>query len=178
MQSVVLVPFPGLEPLVGAYRRSLDRSAGWGVPPHVTVVYPFTPPPVGAETLERLTGALADVRPFECEFATVQWFGDEVVWLAPEPDRPFRDMTAAVWRAFPDHPPYEGQFDDPIPHLTVGHIDLPAMRKAAADLAPKLPVRAFVDRVWVMEGTDAPDSWRMVAEISLGDSASRSPRLG
>ena len=168
MQSAVLVPFPGLEPLVGAHRRHLDRAAGWGVPPHVTVLYPFVQPPVGADSLDRLAGALADVPPFECEFARIEWFGNEVVWLAPDPDRPFRDMTAAVGAAFPDHPPYGGQFDDPIPHLTVGHLDLAAMREAEAALAPKLPVRALVDRVWVMEGADAPNSWRTVAEISLG----------
>ena len=167
VQSVVLVPFPGLEPLVGAYRGRLDRAAGWGVPPHVTVLYPFVRPPVDAGTLERLARALADVRPFECEFARVEWFGDEVVWLAPEPDGPFRDMTTAVCGAFPDYRPYGGQFEDPVPHLTVGHTDLAAMRRAAAELAPRLPVRASVDRVWVMEGTDAPDSWRTVTEVSL-----------
>lgn len=166
-ESAVLVPFPALEPLVGRYRRRLDRAAGWGVPPHVTVLYPFVPPPVDARTLERLAHALADVAAFEAVFARVEWFGDDVVWLAPEPDRPFRDMTAAVWRAFPEHPPYGGQWDDPIPHLTVGHTDLAAMRAAAAEIAPELPVTAPVDSVHVLEGTDAPDSWRTVAELSL-----------
>lgn len=166
-ESAVIVPFPGLEPLIGRYWRHLDRAAVWGVPPHVTVLYPFVPPRIGADALELLAGALTGVSAFECVFARVEWFGDDVVWLAPEPDGPFRDMTAAVRRAFPDHPPYGGQFDDPIPHLTVGHTDLAAMRDAAADLAPKLPVRVAVDRVWVMEGTDAPDSWRTVAELSL-----------
>ena len=166
-ESAVLVPFPALEPLVGEYRRRLDRAAGWGVPAHVTVLYPFVPPPVGAADLERLAAALADVGPFECEFARLEWFGDDVVWLAPEPAAPFRDMTAAVARAFPSHPPYGGQFDDVVPHLTVGHGDLAGMRSAAADVAPRLPVRAFADRVWVMAGTSAPDSWRTVAEISL-----------
>ena len=166
-ETAVLVPFPALEPLVGPYRRRLDRAAGWGVPPHVTVLYPFVRPPVDARTLERLAHALADVAAFETVFARVEWFGDDVVWLAPEPDRPFRDLTEAVWRAFPDHPPYGGRFEDVVPHLTVGHIDLPAMREAAAALAADLPVRARVDRVWVMAGTDAAVSWRKVAEISL-----------
>jgi hypothetical protein len=165
-ESAVIVPFPGLAPLLGTYRH-LSRAAGWGVPPHVTALYPFVRPPVGADVLERLAGALADEQAFECVFSRVEWFGDDVVWLAPEPDLPFRNMTGAVWRAFPDYPPYGGQFDDGIPHLTVGHIDLTAMRDAAAALAPRLPVRAFVDRVWVMEGTDAPNSWGTVAELSL-----------
>lgn len=174
-ESAVLVPFPALEPLVGSYRRRLDRAAGWGVPAHVTVLYPFVRPPVDVEALERLASALTDVEPFECEFPRVEWFGDDVVWLAPSPAAPFRDMTAAVSLAFPDHPPYSGQFDDVVPHLTVGHGGLAAMRVAEADLTPKLPVRARADRVHVMEGTTAPDSWRVVAEISLRAPA-RDPR--
>ncbi|MFI7674358.1 2'-5' RNA ligase family protein [Actinophytocola sp. NPDC049390] len=166
-ESAVIVPFPSLDPLVGEYRQRMDRAAAWGVPAHVTVVYPFVPPPVGADTLELLAAALTDVSAFECEFARVEWFGDDVVWLAPEPDRPFRDMTAAVWRAFPDHPPYGGQWGDSIPHLTVGHTDPAGMRAAADELPPHLPVHAPVDRVWVLEGTDAPGSWGMVAELSL-----------
>lgn len=166
-ESAVIVPFPSLDPLVGTYRQRMDRAAAWGVPAHVTVVYPFVPPPVGADTLELLAAVLTDVPAFDCEFARVEWFGDDVVWLAPEPDEPFRAMTAAVWRAFPDHPPYGGQWEDPVPHLTVGHTDLPGMRTAAAELPSLLPVRAPVDRVWVLEGTDAPDSWGMVAELSL-----------
>jgi hypothetical protein len=166
-KTAVLVPFPALEPLVGPFRRRLDRTAAWGVPPHVTVLNPFVRPLVGADVLDRLTGALSGIGPFECEFARVEWFGDDVVWLAPEPDRPFRDMTEAVWRAFPDHPPYGGRFDDVVPHLTVGHLDLPAMREAAAALAVCLPVTARVDRVQVMAGTDSAASWRTVAEVSL-----------
>jgi len=166
-ESAVLVPFPGLEPLVGPYRRRLDRAAARGVPPHVTVIYPFVPPSVCGETVGRLAAAVADVPAFDCVFRRVDWFRDDVVWLAPEPDGPFRELTTAVWREFPDHPPYGGQFDDVIPHLTVGHTDLAAMRAAAASVEPGLPVRHRVDRVWVMAGTDALGSWRTVAEVSL-----------
>jgi 2'-5' RNA ligase len=167
-ETAVIVPFPDLEPLVGPYRRRMDRAARWGVPAHVTVLYPFVPPPVRPETVDLLTAALADATAFECTFARFRWFGEDVVWLAPEPAGPFRAMTAAVWRAFPDHPPYGGQFDEGIPHLTIGHDhDVAAMRAAEADLTPRLPLHGTVDRVWVMAGTDAPDSWRTVAEVNL-----------
>jgi 2'-5' RNA ligase len=176
VESAVLVPFPGLEPVVGSYRRRLDRTAGWGVPPHVTVLYPFVSPPIGGDVIGRLAEALSDTVAFECVFARTEWFRDDVVWLAPEPSRPFRDLTAAVWRAFPDHPPYGGQFDDVVPHLTVGHDDLPAMKVASAALATELPVTARVDRVWVMEGTEEPGSWRTVAEVGLRTPDPRRPK--
>jgi RNA polymerase sigma factor (sigma-70 family) len=37
-------PIPEAEPLVGDLRRALDHSAGWGIPAHVTILYPFVPP--------------------------------------------------------------------------------------------------------------------------------------
>jgi hypothetical protein len=36
------------------------------------------------------------------------WFGQEVVWLVPQPAGPFRALTRAVAAAFPDYPPYDG----------------------------------------------------------------------
>ena len=42
--SAVVVAVPEAEPAVAAHRRRLDRAAGWGVPAHVTVLYPFVPP--------------------------------------------------------------------------------------------------------------------------------------
>lgn len=43
-QTAVIVPVPAAEALVGSHRRRLDRAAGWGVPAHVTVLYPFLHP--------------------------------------------------------------------------------------------------------------------------------------
>ena len=38
----------------------------------------------------------------------------------------------------PDYPPYGGEYDDPMPHLTVGH-DRPVelLRSAAAEVEPQ-----------------------------------------
>ncbi len=57
--------------------------------------------------------ALQRMPAFDCAFGRREWFGEDVPWLAPEPDEPFRDLTAAVWRAFPEQPPYGGAFDGP-----------------------------------------------------------------
>jgi len=43
-ESALIVPVPEAEPVVGEFRASLDRCAGWGVPAHVTVIYPFRAP--------------------------------------------------------------------------------------------------------------------------------------
>ena len=43
-ESAVIVAVPAAEPAVRAHRQQFDRAAAWGVPAHVTVLYPFVPP--------------------------------------------------------------------------------------------------------------------------------------
>jgi hypothetical protein len=43
-ESALVVVVPEAEAAVNAHRRRLDPAAAWGVPAHVTVLYPFAPP--------------------------------------------------------------------------------------------------------------------------------------
>ena len=83
--------------------------------------------------------------------------------------RPFRDLTAAVWRRFPETPPYAGEHTEPTPHLTIGHDHpRPLLDRAAASVSKRLPVRAAVGAVRLVRGSDAAGSWHTVAEFPLG----------
>ena len=108
-ESAILVPVPEAEPVVGRLRDRLDRAALWGVPAHVTVLFPFAAPDaIAGAVIERVAAAVASVRGFDCEFARVCWFGEDVVWLAPEPAGPFRALANMVHAAFPQFPPFGG----------------------------------------------------------------------
>ncbi len=168
-ETAVIVPVPAAEAVVGHHRRTLDHSAVWGVPAHVTVLYPFLPPDridpaVVGDLVEVLTGA------FECVFSRVAWFGQDVVWLAPDPAEPFRALTERVWRRFPECPPYGGENPEVIPHLTIGSTrlgDRPALERAAAEVGTHLPIQAEIGRVRLIAGNTSPGSWRTVAEFQL-----------
>lgn len=100
---------PALEPVVGRHREHLDVAAGWGVPAHVTVLYPFAPPDAVDEALlGKLAAAIGTVPQFRCTFAATDWFGHDVLWLRPGPVEPFRALTKAVLSAFPQYLPYGG----------------------------------------------------------------------
>ncbi|GAB3439224.1 2'-5' RNA ligase family protein [Actinophytocola sediminis] len=169
--TALVVPVPAAEPVVGHHRRVLDHTAVWGVPAHVTVLYPFVPPEQLTEnTVEIVRGLVGGIEAFDCVFARISWFDQDAVWLAPEPAEPFRELTDAVWRRFPDHPPYLGRFADVVPHLTFGsaaRADLAALRHAEEQVRERLPVRARIDRVLLLAGADAPDAWHPVAEFPL-----------
>jgi 2'-5' RNA ligase len=137
----------------------------------VSVLYPFVPPgDVDEELLRRIERAVAHVTAFECSFERCAWFDDDVLWLAPEPGEPFRDLTNAVWSEFPEHPPYEGVFDDAIPHLTVAERrlgTLDELRAVERTVQRALPVSTYVDRVALIAGRPEAGSWHTVNEFRL-----------
>jgi 2'-5' RNA ligase len=135
----------------------------------VTVLYPFVDPRhIDHRVLHRVAEAIGTVPAFDVTFARTSWFGDTVLWLAPEPEQPFRTLTGAAWAGFPDHPPYQGAYADSVPHLTVGH-DAPVevLRAAADAIRPQLPIRAQVTTVQLIQGSAEPDSWHTVADFPL-----------
>lgn len=170
-ETAIIVPVPTAEPVAGRHRQLLDPTASWGVPAHVTVISPFVPPhQVTEDTIAEVRASLDGLPAFDCTFSQIKWFREDVMWLAPEPAEAFRELTRAVWRRFPDHPPYEGVFPEITPHLTIGYTEvagLDALRRAATEVQPELPVTAKVNQIRMMVGTQAPDSWRTLAEFPL-----------
>ena len=171
-ETAVLVLVPEAEAAVAEHRAHLDMAASWGVPAHLSVVYPFVPPAdVDDDVLAGLAAAVGSVPAFDCVFSRTDWFGDDVLWLAPEPDGPFRALIKAVVAAFPKHLPYGGLYDEPIPHLTVGELRLGSAEELAAAeraVAAHLPIRARVDRAVLLAGRPEHGAWHPVAELPLG----------
>ncbi|HZM82355.1 MAG TPA: 2'-5' RNA ligase family protein [Candidatus Limnocylindrales bacterium] len=170
MESALIVAVPEAEPAVRDLRSKLDRAYAWGVPAHVTVLYPFVPPDQLTAAVLREVAATVVAQPrFRVTFERVSWFGEDVLWLQPSPDDPFRALTSVIWQRFPSCPPYGGAHDDVIPHLTVGHDHpLPILREAAATATARLPITARVGAVRLIAGTDEPGSWHTLCEFPLG----------
>jgi 2'-5' RNA ligase len=83
--------------LVERHRQHLDAAATWGVPAHVTVLYPFVEPArVNDDLVATLATAARCVASFGCRFERTRWFGEDVLWLDPNPAEPFRRLTEAV----------------------------------------------------------------------------------
>jgi 2'-5' RNA ligase len=166
VQSAVLIPVPQADSVVGRYRFEHDPVAAAGVPAHVTLVVPWLPPDeITDEDLAELESELADVHAFDFALTRVDWFGRRVLWVAPEPADPFLKLTHRIAERF-NTPPWDDEFDEIIPHLTVAHgSDGVELVPIAADVATRLPVRCRAEEVWVMVGSSG--RWERRHRIGL-----------
>jgi hypothetical protein len=169
--TVLQVPVPALEPFVLARTQHYDTDYVSADPDfvhaHVTALAPF----LGEEAL---TGADLDVvadvaattTPFDFVLRTVDTFPNGIVHLLPEPSGPFAALTATLWAAFPQCPPYAGRFGDVVPHLTLDALsDEVTERSTRRLVAPHLPARCRAERLdlaWYEPGAcRVLRSWRL-----------------
>ena len=114
----------------------------------------------------------ASAAPFDFRLDRTAWFGTAVLWLAPADPAPFAVLIARVVAAFPDYPPFGGQFEEVVPHLTVGlGADVGAMRRAEQEIIPKLPVVGRAAAVTMKAESSAGGRWEAIAAFPLGWSA-------
>jgi hypothetical protein len=127
-----------------------------GVPAHVTVLFPFVES--GDVDEQEVVDLVARFSAFDFELDRVEHFEDGMPWLHPSPSAPFVDLTAAVFERWPDHPPYEGAHDEPIPHVTITREDV-----------EQLPIRCRATEVWLIEeqGEEPGASWATRLRIPL-----------
>jgi hypothetical protein len=169
MESALIVEVPAAEPVVGRYRSELDPNARLGIPAHITVLAPFMPADrLGQQERSELAGLFAAVPAFDFRLDHTDWFGTTVLWLGPRDPAPFSGLTEAVFAAFPEFPPFAGQFDAVVPHLTVGlEATVDAMRTAELAISPNLPVDGRAAAVTLMTEVSPGGRWEAVASFPL-----------
>jgi 2'-5' RNA ligase len=150
----------------------LEVRGAAGMPPHVTVLYPFVGARrAGDELAAALRETLAPFAAFDFALPEVRRFPG-VLYLAPEPAAAFVALTEAVVARWPEHPPYGGAYAEIVPHLSLAEGDEPA--GAAERAAAALPLPARADEVWLM-AADRDGRWSPSARIPL-TGRPRSPR--
>ena len=143
-ESAFIVRVPEAEAHVGDLRERFDPSFQSGVPAHITILVPFmSPERLTDAVLQRAHRALSDVASFSFSLAEVRRFPG-TAYLAPEPAEPFIALTESLVRAFPQYPPFGGEFDSVVPHLTVAHGDATRAKAAERELSNIMRVRGPV----------------------------------
>ena len=168
-QSAIIARVAEAEPVAGSLREQFDPTATLGVPAHITVLYPFVPPEaIDDAILRRVQRAVFWIKAFEFRLEAIGRFPG-VVYLAPEPSKPFEELTARIASEFPDFPPYEGRYQSVIPHLTVCSGNEAQAADAEAQLRMRLdergPVLCRCDSLAVFENSSG--RWKEIGAIEL-----------
>mgnify|MGYP006317312009 FL=1 len=135
------------------------------IPLSLTLLYPFAPVDEVDSHRETLVSFFASYEPFELVLDRLeQWDEGGAVYAAPSPEEPLRGMMRALWRLFPQYPPYREEGIDPPPHASLtetGGEDRQATRSRVEQrLAGLLPARIPIDEVTLMEEFER-DRWRV-----------------
>jgi 2'-5' RNA ligase len=164
----VIVHVPAAEPLVGEWRLRHTYDAPLGMPPHVTLLFPWVPSDeLADEVEERLAEVILRARSFDIVFAGTARF-PEVLYLEPTPSEPFSALTAAITEEWPEHPPYEGAHETVIPHLTVAESEDEALlERIRAEVEPGLPLEAHA-REAQLYAEDEEGRWHERRRLPLG----------
>nr|WP_260173924.1 2'-5' RNA ligase family protein [Nocardioides albus] len=133
---------------------------------HITLLAPFLESPSAAD-LELVRKIAAATARFDFVLDDVRLFAGGTIYLHPEPAQPFAELIEALSAAFPQCPPYAGLFE-PVPHLTVDHVDGGVdLASTRTSLVRLLPARCRADRIslqWY-----ANDDCRVITEWPLGE---------
>jgi 2'-5' RNA ligase len=157
-ETAIIVPAPEAEAVVGPWRRRYTPSGAAGMPAHITLLAPFPDSDaLGADETHRVEEVLGQFAPTELSLATAAYFEGPptVLYLQPEPAAPFREMSEALMRSFPQHPPYGDSAGRIVPHLTVAtRLERGELAAIEAEVAAALPIAAKAVEAWLMEYAD------------------------
>ena len=98
----------------------------------------------------------------------------ETLYLVPEPEAPFRELTLTVWRCSPETPPYRGRYLTVVPHLTVAdHMGEPRLAEVAREFEEAsqgyLPIQTEAREVALMDSRSG--RWEINTTFRLGQEA-------
>ena len=171
--TAIIIPVPELTQLLAPWRNATVPVAAKGVPPHITLLYPWRPPRLAKQDLATLRATVAGVTAFSITFAGVGRFSPQILFLRLADDSVVRSVMQAMSTAFPDTPPYGGAFTDPVPHLTVAQATTDAeLDRLEQQLTPvleaHLPLTRRVDAILVLE-EDHNGNWQEFTAIGLAE---------
>jgi 2'-5' RNA ligase len=143
------------------------------MPYHVTVLYPFLAADAIDGEVERALEkiALRSVR-FGFALTEVGRFAD-VLFIAPRPAEPFVSLTEAVHARWPQHPPYRGEFETVVPHVTIASGREPAGLASAVEAT--LPIQTAAVELWLLT-PQGNGGWATRNRFALGPGSAAADR--
>jgi 2'-5' RNA ligase len=172
LRTALIVPVSGLPDVIDLWReRTCAFKPSAGVPPHITLVFPFV---AAAHVTDSFLSELSDllrrrVR-FTFDLRELRRF-PTTLYLAPEPSEPFAALSEVIADRYPECDPHVHAFGEVVPHLTVAEGSAEVLEVAENEIRPLLPIRASCESAVLLVETRAhPTQWsvRLRLPLSVG----------
>jgi 2'-5' RNA ligase superfamily len=175
-ESALVVPVPAAEPVVGTWRARLDSSAAYGMPAHLTVLYPFLNEHLLTGTvLEQLRLQSGRHGVSVVRFERTGRFPG-VLYLDPEPVEHVAQLICGFAEGWPQAPPYGGAHPAVVPHLTVAEGADVLLDEVEQQVQPALPLVTLLESVALYVFGDT--GWQPRAQFPFrGPTAHRGPAV-
>jgi 2'-5' RNA ligase len=173
MESTLAILVPEAEELVRSFRDRYDPAAKAGMPAHITLLYPFkSPNEIDGLVLDTLRDCFSRFQPFKFSLTAINQFPVETLFLVPEPEGPFRELTLGIWGCYRETPPYRGRYSTVIPHLTVarliGEQELGEVAREFEKAAQRrLPIQGQAAEVTLMDSRSG--RWEITTTFRFGE---------
>lgn len=167
--ALLIVPPRPVQAFAYPLREAYDQDSFSRVPAHITLMYPFVPPEMVDQAVERLKPICADFPAFEI---TLDRYGsfEDALFLEPSDSTKILELHRTLTDAFPEYPIYEGEHGiDLHPHLTLARFSDPGEAKDI-ELPPPPSFTFHVKQVHLYLGEpEGETSFIPRAVIPLGD---------
>jgi 2'-5' RNA ligase len=162
-----------IDALISKWRHATVAVASKGVPPHITLLYPWRPAPITDVDVSALKSILKGQHPFPLVFTRVEQFSNRVLYLAIDEKSEVRTLMQKIIAAFPDASPYGGEFSNPIPHLTIAKVPNDVIfdaliQEVSASIESELPIEIIIREIVVME-EDEDTNWKIHSIVALDE---------
>jgi 2'-5' RNA ligase len=168
-ESSIDLQFPHLGSLFSPWREAVEVK---GIPPHVSLLYPWRTPPLDDRDLDAVRATIANFTAFPVTFSGIGRFPRKrVLYLKIQDNVALLTLMHAIHGAFPETPPYRGEHQEVIPHLTIAFADndleLDQLeQEIRLQLEPHLPLSVEAQLVTVAQ-ENLTGIWSNFAELPL-----------
>jgi 2'-5' RNA ligase len=155
LHSVILIPVPTADSVIGEWRRKYDKVALHGIPSHITLLFPFKDPhQITQGFMMKLKKVFTKVKQFSFILNMIDTFPG-VIFLNPKPKEKFIELTKDIVKVFPENPPYEGKYPSINPHATIAQLNNSGnteelKNQISLGISTKLPIRCVAREAWLM----------------------------
>jgi len=170
-RSAIILSFSELASVVDNWRLDTVEVARLGVPPHITLLFPWKKTPITEVDINAVADICSQSAAFDVTFDNVSYFDSGCIYLSLFNEKDVVKLSSKLWAKFPNTPPYEGLHKNPIPHLTVAQSDTESIEIMHSNILQALqsifPHTCTVGQVVILEENDFC-KWCVKAELALG----------